>query len=303
MLANLNMNSLLVFKEVFHTKSMTKAAKHLSLTQPGVSQHIATLEQTLELELFIRENRTLIPSRAGRELYELLDGHLGDIDRKLMEIMDNKTLIKGQVKLGLPIEFGNNIVFPILAKLKIKFPGISFQIFYGLGPTMNEKLLSGKIDFAFVDEIISSPYLQYKTVYREELVLCCKNSYLSDVKIKGKLKKQIPFELYEYAAYLSDQSILQGWFKKAMGLKKTNLKILLQTGDAQGIFSFIKEGMGLGVVPKHMLKTVDESDYTVFTNTKEKVLNGIQLAFNKQRAEHPLLKHILDEFKLEFSIK
>jgi DNA-binding transcriptional LysR family regulator len=214
MLANLNMNSLLVFKEVFHTGSMTKAAKVLGLTQPGVSQHIATLEQTLGLELFIRENRALIPSRAGRELFDLLQGHLGDIDRKLMEIMDNKSFIKGQVNLGLPIEFGNNIVFPILAKLGKKFPGIGFKIYYGLGPSMNENLLSGKFDFAFVDEIISSPYLQYKTVFREELVLCCRNSYLENIETKGKIKNEIPFELFHYAAYLADQSILQGWFKK-----------------------------------------------------------------------------------------
>ena len=43
------------FNAVCETKSFTKAAEKLSLTQPAVSQHIKKLEEELNATLFLRK--------------------------------------------------------------------------------------------------------------------------------------------------------------------------------------------------------------------------------------------------------
>ncbi|MCC6137911.1 MAG: LysR family transcriptional regulator, partial [Bdellovibrionaceae bacterium] len=54
LLDQINMNYLRIFEAVYRTRSMTQAANELHLTQSGISQHIKSLEDTLDLQLFDR---------------------------------------------------------------------------------------------------------------------------------------------------------------------------------------------------------------------------------------------------------
>ena len=58
----INLIQLRAFEAVFRTKSMTAAAQELHLTQPGISQHIHSLEDLLERKLFDRVHRKLLPT-------------------------------------------------------------------------------------------------------------------------------------------------------------------------------------------------------------------------------------------------
>ena len=60
--SSLNLNILRVFETVYSTRSMTKAAQVLFLTQSGVSQHIKSLEESLEFALFDRLQKKLVPT-------------------------------------------------------------------------------------------------------------------------------------------------------------------------------------------------------------------------------------------------
>ncbi len=50
--------------------SYTRAAEHLYLSQPAVSQQVKALEQQLGLPLFVRQGRGIVLTPAGRELQQ-----------------------------------------------------------------------------------------------------------------------------------------------------------------------------------------------------------------------------------------
>ncbi|MFV0295464.1 MAG: LysR family transcriptional regulator, partial [Hyphomicrobiaceae bacterium] len=56
------------FVVVYRQRSLTSAAKELGLTQPAVSQHIASLEAQLERPLFTRHSRGITPTIIADEL-------------------------------------------------------------------------------------------------------------------------------------------------------------------------------------------------------------------------------------------
>ena len=58
-----------VFCKVFELKSFSKAAEELFLTQPTISSHIKSLETDLDLVLFDRLGREVLPTKAGLLLY------------------------------------------------------------------------------------------------------------------------------------------------------------------------------------------------------------------------------------------
>ena len=48
----INLNLLRIFEKVYETKSMTRSAQELFMTQSGISQNIKHLEEILNLKLF-----------------------------------------------------------------------------------------------------------------------------------------------------------------------------------------------------------------------------------------------------------
>ena len=61
------LNALKAFEAVARSKSVTRAAEELSVTQGAVSQQVKALEDTLGIKLFKRERQRLVITEAGHE--------------------------------------------------------------------------------------------------------------------------------------------------------------------------------------------------------------------------------------------
>ncbi len=68
-LRTFDLNLLKVFDVVMAERSLTKAAKHLSLTQPAVSNALRRLRESLGDDLLVRKGRTLEPSARAQEVW------------------------------------------------------------------------------------------------------------------------------------------------------------------------------------------------------------------------------------------
>ncbi len=62
----MNLRQLEAFIKVSDSKSFSKAAQELYLTQPTVSAHIQTLEKELKVRLFVRNTKTVKLSEDGK---------------------------------------------------------------------------------------------------------------------------------------------------------------------------------------------------------------------------------------------
>lgn len=68
-LRTFDLNLLKVFDEVMAQRSLTRAARRLSLTQPAVSNALRRMRESLHDELLVRKGRTLEPSTRALELW------------------------------------------------------------------------------------------------------------------------------------------------------------------------------------------------------------------------------------------
>lgn len=68
-LRTLDLNLLKVFDVVMSERSLTRAAHHLALTQPAVSNALRRLRDALGDELLVRKGRNLEPTPRGQELW------------------------------------------------------------------------------------------------------------------------------------------------------------------------------------------------------------------------------------------
>ena len=78
----MNLKQLEAFVRVAETKSFSKAAKQLYLTQPTVSAHIASLERELSTCLLVRNTKEVSLTESGKELYAYA-GQMLELEQKI----------------------------------------------------------------------------------------------------------------------------------------------------------------------------------------------------------------------------
>lgn len=89
----MRLKCLQALRAVMETGSVTEAARRLYRTQPQVSRLIATLEDEIGFRLFLRQGRSLIPTREGVRFYQqakrILTG-LDEVSRIAEDIRSEK---------------------------------------------------------------------------------------------------------------------------------------------------------------------------------------------------------------------
>jgi DNA-binding transcriptional LysR family regulator len=278
----INLNQLRVFESVYRTKSMTHAARELHLTQSGVSQHIKALEDVLSLKLFDRIKQKLVPTPSAKELYKHTAKSFEDIETILNRLKKTDKELTGDVSLGVPIEFGNNIIIPLLFEFQKKHPKVKFKIRQGFPFEMNRQILAGELDFAFVDSFSMDKGIKTEAVYDEELDLCISK------KMGVAVKTTTDFEYYEklsYVDYQEEQSILSLWIKHHTGVKGAELDVRVYVMDAQAVSRMVMEGGGAGVLPGHLVtKLVDQDqDIVVLKGSNKPLFNTISMAYLEEK--------------------
>ena len=279
---HINFNNLKIFETVYKEKSMTAAARELHLTQSGVSQHILALEDELGLRLFDRVNKKIIPTEAGKRLFQSSRPALLEIENTISELHSEKGILKGVVTMGLPIDFGTHVVIPKLAEFGERHPGIVFDVQLDSTSKLVEDLYSGKLDFAYVDSYSFDKSVEVEPVAKETLYLCASQKYLAS---KGHAKKtKAYFESLDYVAFQDGEQILRSWMQHHLRKKSIHLNVRAKVKSVYAVYKFISAGLGVGILPDHFYRSLKQHDLEVLEGSSKPLNNTISMAYLKGRS-------------------
>src|SRR5262245_26292445 len=93
--------------------SFTKAAEQLHVAQPALSVSVKKLEEELNVSLFVRSARKVVPTVEGAILLKRAERIFAELDSAKREIEDSVDLRAGVVNIGMPPMFGQQY-FPQL---------------------------------------------------------------------------------------------------------------------------------------------------------------------------------------------
>jgi DNA-binding transcriptional LysR family regulator len=144
----LRLRDLHVLLAVAHSRSMAKAARELSISQPAVSQAIAELERTLDVRLLDRGPRGVEPTEYGRAL---LKRSLTVFDELGEAIKDIKLLAdptRGELRLGCPESIVTTFLPAVVDGFSRQYPHVVLKIeqVHDVSPHFRE-LRDRKVDF------------------------------------------------------------------------------------------------------------------------------------------------------------
>lgn len=65
----MNLHALRLFYVAASYESITKASEILSISQPSITSQIKALEETYDVNLFVRKGRTVVLTDLGKEVF------------------------------------------------------------------------------------------------------------------------------------------------------------------------------------------------------------------------------------------
>lgn len=155
---------------VAETGSFTAAARRHHVAQSAVSMAIARLEQRLELKLFERQERRVRITAEG----EVLLGHarrlLLQAERAEQDMAELRSLVSGEVRIGIPFMLGSYFFPPILMAFKHRYPGLRIQVEEAGTRALLARMAQGELDLAILIASDLPAELVGERLVREEMV-------------------------------------------------------------------------------------------------------------------------------------
>jgi DNA-binding transcriptional LysR family regulator len=278
---------------------MTAAARELHLTQSGVSQHIRAFEDMLGAKLFDRINQRVVPTASASVLYENCKKSLAGLEEAFAELQAEKNQLAGRVHIGMPTEFGYNIVIPTVARFAEKYPAVRFHFRLGYGGEMNSLLLRGEIDFAFIDEFAMDKKVKITPVYDEVLELVSTAEFAKKAGA-GALNRAY-FESLHYVDFSKDEQILRRWFHHNYGDDEWRLAVRSTIEDSQGVARLVLSGVGAGILPGHLVRKLEKEGNRlhVFKGKGGPLKNIVSVAQLRERSHTRSVQTALDYLSKE----
>ena len=162
-----------VFSQVVKSKSFSKAAKELYMTQPAVSQAIMALERELDIRLFNRTPKGVSLTNEGTLLFEYINSAMNLIKLGEEKILEFQNLAIGELKIGVGDTISKYFLVPFLEKFHNKYPNIKFKINNSTTLELCELLKSGDIDIAICNLPIEYPSIESKSCFEVGDIFIC----------------------------------------------------------------------------------------------------------------------------------
>ena len=273
---------------------MTEAALELHLTQSGISQHVKSLEDFMELKLFDRMKQKIVPTEKAHVLYAEWASAIEKIESGVIRVKGQEEVLAGPVSIGMPNQFGNSIIMPLLIEFGKKHPKVRVDLSVGFAAEMNDLLLSGFLDFAFVDTFAMDKRVQTEDIYEEQIELWISQT---EVKKYGTQKNTREFfEQLEYLAYEKGEPILRMWFKHHLGDDQLKLNTRAVVSSPDSMARLIDSGLGAGVIPGHMAPMLKQLGMNLsrFKGSGTPLRNSVRLAQLHGRTHSSTVKYVLE---------
>ena len=147
---NINFEYYKIFYIIAKNKNITKAANELNISQPAISRMLKTMEDQMNIKLFIRKSNGVILTPEGKELYNLISNEINNIIKA--EVDFNKVIKNNNIKIAINPNILNYFInYNKMDTLFNKNTNINF-INIDKYDFLNNQLTNNLIDFAIVIE-------------------------------------------------------------------------------------------------------------------------------------------------------
>lgn len=124
----MNVDHLLILREVMIQGSFARVARRRSCDPSLVSRAVAGLEEELGFRLFERSTRRLAPTEAGRRYAERISPLLDELQQAHDDAAETTQSVRGELRLTASVAYGHRRLVPLLGAFRTRFPDLSLEL-------------------------------------------------------------------------------------------------------------------------------------------------------------------------------
>ena len=232
------------FVEVARLGSVTRAADALYATQPTLTARLKGLEQELDAQLFVRSQRGMRLSDAGRAFLPYAERTLDSVSsgrRLLAELARGEA---GQLALGAAPAVSTYVLPRILTRFRRTHPKVSLAVRTGHSEEVLELVLREQVQIG-LGRALRHPQLEAIPLYDDELVLVVdpKHAFAEEQEIG-------PDELVEVQLILFDRTSsyrrMTSEFFEGVGAVPRGV---MELDNIDAAKKMVEQGLGIALLP------------------------------------------------------
>ncbi len=228
--------------------SISRAAEHLYVSQPGISKIVKLLESELGLELFVRRgNRIVDLTSAGREVLAITRNILSysrDLKNISKELSNRQTGILRVATTHLQARYA---LLSVIQKFTVFYPHVDLYLTQDSIDAIAELISSGEADLGLsgVPDTVPDNIVTLNAYSIERCVIVPANHpLLSRSKTTIRDLAEYPLIKYDDSTKVGMETLNE--FNRH-GLRP---RVVLQATDANVIKAYVGAGLGIAVIQK-----------------------------------------------------
>lgn len=232
------------FCRVAELKSFSKAADDLFLTQPTISGHILSLEQSLSLRLFDRRRREVRLTKAGEVFLEYASKILSSRKNLLNALSEFSLGIRGELSLGASTIPGEYLLPKLMGDFKKEHPHFVISLKIADTKKIVQYVLQDSVEFGIIGAKLSHPSLHYEKYEGDQIIVVAS----PDHPLVRKKRVNVEELLKEPWIIREDGSGTQMAVEKALRKKGKSLKqfnVVMEMGSTTSVKEGVKARLGL----------------------------------------------------------
>ena len=239
---------------------ITAAARQLHTSQPGVSRQLKMLEAELGLRLFERDGRALTRVTAAGER---IITHAARILREMQNIrgasQDLRQADCGSLAIATTHTQARYVLPPVIRAFRERYPKVRLHLHQGTSEQIAELVARDRVDFAIATgaEELFGPLVRLPVYRWHRVVVVPKRHPLAVGKLT--LRRLADHPIVTYVFSFSGRSSLPALFEAA-GLTPD---VALTAQDADVIKTYVRIGLGVGIVAGVAIDPVGDADLVV----------------------------------------
>ncbi|MGC9401825.1 MULTISPECIES: HTH-type transcriptional activator IlvY [Vibrio] len=287
----MDIKNLKMFIHLCDSNSFSKTASAMHISPSALSRQIQKLEQQTNQTLFLRDNRSVELTPAGKQLLPVAMRILAEWQQYNAQIKGNEMELKGEIRLFCSVTASYSHLPELLSEFRLQHPFIEYKLSTGDPAQAIDKVLKGEVDIAISAKPDQLPArIEFETISEIPLSVVAPSGISSFADLLQQEKpdwSNIPFIVPE-AGTARDRA--NAWFK-SMRIKPN---IYAQVSGHEAIVSMVALGCGVGIAPDIVINNSPVREKIQRLKVKPVVPFKLGVCCKRSQLDNPLVKALWD---------
>lgn len=277
------------FIYIYKYNSVSEAAKTRIMTQPAMSQHLASLEAEVGEPLFVRTARKMIPTERGKELYSELAPLIESLEETTLSFKAASLPTLSIIRIGSAIEYFYENLLHQLQEYRI-----CTVCHFGNADELLELLKEDKVDIIITSKKFQASGIEYVPLCEEEFVIVApKQMEILEGNNFDLNEKWLASQ--DWISYGLDLPIIRRFWREHFK-KRPIIKPIHVIPNLHLILKAIENGTGISLIPTYIVKNSmnDIKAKVIFEDFKVK--NKLYIAYQTKHKHLPEIHKLIKAF-------